>query len=134
MSNDLVSQVPSFASESWYSDPSDHRRPHDAWLESCEVRELGQGKRNEIRTTAITVRLLGAYHDGHIVLRYSDVEKFVFSSEAVAGGLRDWLSDQFAVTANGLIRHEITWAGTQQTGRWSIDAHKIEYEWIPNST
>jgi hypothetical protein len=128
-----VSQVPVFASESWYSDPSDHRCPHDAWLESCEIREPATGARNEIRTTEISIRLLGAYHDGHIVFRYSGVHRFVFSSEAVAIGLRDWLSDHFTVSASGHIRHDITWASAQQTAHWSIDARDITYEWIAKS-
>ena len=130
-----VPHVPSFATHPWYSDPSDHRCPHDAWLESCEIREAAHGERGGGRTTEITIRLLGAYHDGYIALRYSGVERFVISSEAVAAGLRDWLSDRFTVTSSELIRHDITWSGqhVEDGSHWSIDARHIQYEWLPKS-
>ena len=128
-----AAEIPAFAAESWYSDPTDHRCPHDAWLESCEIREAWEGERSETGRTVITVRLLGAYHDGHIVFRYSSVERFAISSEAAASGLRDWVADQFSVVGTGVIRHDIIWAGQGPTAQWSIDARQIEYEWIPKA-
>lgn len=122
-----ASQIPSFATESWYTNPKDPRCPHDAWLEACEVHELAAGERSQVRSTAITLRLLGAYHDGYIIFRYTGVESFALTAEDSVRGVRDWLSDTFLATGSGLICHEITWSAAS---RWRIEAHEITYEWI----
>jgi hypothetical protein len=125
-------QLPEFATMAWYSNPSDHRCPHDAWLESLEFTEPSVGSRHEHRTTAITLKLLAAYHDGHIIFHYSGVRSYTLSSELCASGLGDWLHDEFSVTENGLLRHCITWcSGPSQQSRWLIEAEDISYEWVP---
>src|SRR3954454_14495125 len=63
------------ATSDWYFDGSDHRAPHDAWLTAATVEESATGG-EEPRRVAITLRLLGAYHDGHIELRYRDVTRY----------------------------------------------------------
>ncbi|PYO57011.1 MAG: hypothetical protein DMD83_11450, partial [Candidatus Rokuibacteriota bacterium] len=61
------------ATSTWYYDPRDHRCPHDGWLEEVIVSETGSGERAEVRAVSMRVRLLGAYHDGHIELSYPRV-------------------------------------------------------------
>src|SRR5262245_2104045 len=61
------------ATSDWYFDPRDHRCPHDAWLETATFRESSSGGRNERRTAELSVRLLGAYHDGYIEFVYPNV-------------------------------------------------------------
>lgn len=125
--------LPDFALADWYSDPTDHRSPHDAWLESIEIAELAEGERQEKRTTAITLRLLGAYHDGHIVLRYTDVTHYSVSADTRGQGLGDWLEDRFSVTPSGALRHEITWClGPEAKTAWFIEARDVSFEWIPD--
>jgi hypothetical protein len=126
-----ASQFPSFATDPWYSDPKDHRCPHDAWLEACDVHEIAEGDRGQIRSTAITLRLLSSYHDGYIVFRYKGVESFALAAEDSARGMRDWLSDNFTPTETGLIRHEITWSVASS---WRIEAREITYEWIAKAS
>jgi hypothetical protein len=128
-------ELPRFATEPWYNDPRDHRCPHDAWLESVEISEAATGQRNEVRRTVITVRLLGAYHDGRIVFRYRDVSNFTLSGVHTLRGLGDWLSDKFVHSDTGSLVHEILWAGLPRKGksRWVIEARDISYEWIPDS-
>ena len=53
----------SLATSDWYFGASDHRVPHDAWLEKIVISEPSSGERHELRETSIRVRLLGAYHD-----------------------------------------------------------------------
>ena len=127
-------QLPAYTSEAWYSDPSDHRCPHDAWLEAIEISEPAQGQRNEQRQTTITMRLFGAYHDGHIVLRYLGVQAFSLVNKSSVRGLGDWLKDEFSI-CNDLIAHQITWSGFGPKGesQWIIKAEEISYEWIPQS-
>ncbi len=124
--------LPDFFSAPWYSDPRDHRCPHDAWLESVEISEPAEGARKENRQTAITIKLLGAYHDGNIVLRYRGVTTYSLASSSCTKGLSDWLSDQFS-QRYGMIVHSITWAGhaRESQSQWQIEAESVTYEWVP---
>jgi len=121
---------PSFSDAEWYSDPSDHRCPHDAWLESFEIYEPAEGERSEKRTTAIVVRLLGAYHDGHITFRYSDVTSYEIRTAKSERGIGDWIDDQFTLHSDGSIKHKINWCmGSNTRSTWLIEAASITYEW-----
>jgi hypothetical protein len=124
--------IPQFATEPWYRDPSDHRCPHDTWLESVEISEPAEGERHEHRTTLIIIRLLGAYHDGHVVFRYSDVRSYSLVAPESSKGLRDWLSDSFAASGE-FIMHDIAWSGALdgEQAHWRIEARDIQFEWIP---
>jgi hypothetical protein len=125
-------EIPHFAAEPWYRDPSDHRCPHDSWLDSIEISEPAQGQRHERRTTYITIRLLGAYHDGHILFRYSDVRSYSIVAGDCAHGLRDWLSDSFAASGESIV-HDIAWSGASdgEQAHWRIEARDVQFEWIP---
>ena len=126
-------QLPDFATAAWYRDPSDHRCPHDAWLEAIEISEPATGERKEKRRTAITIRLLGAYHDGEIVYRYSGVSSYAIGGAASKDGIGDWLRDEVSVCDVGLLRHRITWCiGPATESAWEIVAEGISYEWNPS--
>jgi len=56
------------ATSDWDFNHADHRCPHDAWLESCELSEVPERTVDE-RRIELTVRLFGAYHDGNLTLR-----------------------------------------------------------------
>ena len=129
----IQQHFPEFARANWYTDPRDHRCPHDAWLESVEVTELAQGERSEIRSTKIVIKLLGAYHDGQIIFRYVGVKHFSLEGPACDRGLGDWLNDDFSTTEAGLITHRIVWAGNagKTTAQWTIECESLNYEWIP---
>jgi hypothetical protein len=120
------------ATSEWYFDPRDHRCPHDAWLEGITIAEPATGERSEQRVTAIRVRLLGAYHDGFIELFYPRVLRYSLSSPSSVRGLGDWLYDEFRVTPDGHLIHEIEWAGFPRDGdsRWIIEASDVEFQWI----
>jgi hypothetical protein len=124
-------KIPEFAATDWYSDPRYHRCPHDAWLEILEVKEIGEGERQERRSTAIVIKLLGAYHDSHIVLRYTGVRRFACGGGEGPGGVGDWLQDEFTTNAAGLLEHRITWANAKS--EWFIEMENVSYEWIPMS-
>lgn len=121
------------ASSDWYFDPSDHRCPHDAWLEKLSISETEKGERNEGRSTEIGVRLLGAYHDGEIELSYTGVTGFSLSAPSTKRGLGDWLYDEFRLHPDGHLIHEIEWAGfpNQAGARRLIQAVDVTYRWIP---
>jgi hypothetical protein len=45
----------SLATSDWYFGASDHRAPHDAWLEEIVITEPSSGERHEVRETCIRV-------------------------------------------------------------------------------
>jgi len=128
-------KIPAFAAAGWYADPNDHRCPHDAWLEVLEVGEIGEGDRQAQRKTTITIRLLGAYHDGHIVFRYSGVTRYSLHTSSSVGGVGDWLRDELSASGDGLLEHRITWCrGADSKSEWFIEAEDVSYEWIPTKS
>jgi hypothetical protein len=122
----------SLGTSDWFYNPEDHRCPHDAWLENLSLYETAAGERNEIRTTSMCIRLLGAYHDGFVEFRYARVFGYQLELSAGASGHRDWLYDEFRLSETGNVVHEIEWAGFAATGRWIVEASDVEFVWLPN--
>lgn len=121
----------SLATSDWYYDFRRHECPHDAWLERAKIEEPATGERHEHRAVTITIKLLGAYHDGIIEIRYPRVFEYRFNSVALDGGHRDWRYDEFRVNDAGQLIHEIEWCGFKDTGSWLIVASDIEFKWSP---
>lgn len=123
------------ATSDWYFNSSDHRCPHDAWLEELVVSERGSAK--GARGVDIRIRLRGAYDDGHMELRYRDVVRYrceLWPKDLREGrGQADWRYDEFRLSDSGLLLHEIEWWSDQPTGTWLIEAADVEYTWIPLS-
>jgi hypothetical protein len=86
------------ATSDWYFDFSDHRCPHDAWLESLSLTESVSGARGEIRAVSMRVRLVGAYHDGYIELLYPRVVRYRLSVNDGERGHRDWRYDELRLS------------------------------------
>jgi hypothetical protein len=123
-----------FALAPWHYDPQDHRCPHDAWLEHCTIHErVDEVSHN--RSIEIHIRLLGAYHDGYIELRYQEVERYSldwFQADRRQrtihiDGHGDWQTDEIRFSERGKIVHEIEWANTTL---WLIECNDIQYTWI----
>jgi hypothetical protein len=121
------------ATSDWYFNFSDHRCPHDAWLEEMVVVE--RGSRKDERGVGIRIRLLGAYADGYIELRYRGVVRYrceLWPKKPSEGrGHADWRYDEFRLSDGGLLLHEIEWWSNQPTGTWLIEAADVEHTWIP---
>jgi hypothetical protein len=120
------------ATSGWYFDAADHRCPHDAWLEALELSESATGNRREKRSLSMKVRLLGAYHDGHIELRYPRVLGYTLDIKDGEHGHRDWRYDELRVSDQGTLIHEIEWCGLRDTGTWTIEASDVEFRWVPD--
>ena len=122
------------ATAEWYYNPDDHRSPHDAWLESSIIFEIGQPD-VKTRTLSMRTRLLGAYHDGHIEFTYSKVFAYSLGSESCNRGLGDWLYDEFRLSPEGRVIHEIEWSGFPhgKDAHWIIEAADVEFRWIPQA-
>src|SRR5690349_10494077 len=77
----------------WYKFSTDHRCPHDAWVESIAISEPSSGERHQKRGLEISIRLLGAYHDGIIEFTYKGVHNYSMQAMRDAAGHGDWLED-----------------------------------------
>jgi hypothetical protein len=120
------------ATSDWYFDFSDHRAPHDAWLESATFQEQASGSRSEIRSLSFRIRLLGAYHDNWIELYYPKVYRYSFESGPSKKGHGDWRYDEFRLSEKGALVHEIEWAGSVGgAARWLIEASDIVFSVEP---
>ena len=128
----LPESVVALTSSDWYFSPSDHRCPHDAWLESVTISENSSGERNELRSTSIRIRLLGAYHDGFIEFYYPNVVRYSLNASDSADGHRDWRCDEFRLSDTGHVIHEIEWCGAHDTARWVIESSDVHFQWHPS--
>jgi hypothetical protein len=135
VSGEMPTGAYALASASWYFDFRHHGSPHDGWLEQATVAETpAAGGR---RATSITLRLLGAFHDGHVELRYRDVSRYRMElqpgCEERGRGHRDWRYDELRLAPGGRVEHEIEWWGLGPTGTWLIEAADVEYRWTASA-
>ena len=79
----------------------------------------------------ITLKLLGAYHDGHIQFHYPRVFSYSFDTQNSSGGHNDWRYNEFRISEESHLIHEIEWWGPQPTARWIIESDDVEYQWLP---
>ena len=113
----------------WYQDANHHHCPHDGWLESITISEPSSGDSHEKRSTTIRIRLLGAYHDGFIEFLYPQVFRYTLAMPGCVSGHADWVYDEFRLSDDGHVVHEIEWGGDDCN--WIIEASDVQYQWIP---
>ena len=129
----LPSKARSFVTCDWYYDPTDHRCPHDSWVETLTVSEPALGERKEVRSLCLTVQLLGAYHDGHVEFVYDRVTAYSIempkSNRAAQNqGHGDWLFDEIMLMEDGTVQHEVVFS---LGGSWLIQSNDISHAWVP---
>lgn len=107
----------------WYQDFNHHDCPHDSWLLNLALN--ARVKSNEDRTLDLTLKLLGAYHDRVLIFHYRNVMLCDFEIQKQGRhNTGDWLRDEFDVTADGFVSHEILW---QLGGPWKIICQQVEF-------
>jgi len=117
-----------FASAPWHYTPDDRRCPHDSWVEQLQITAAASGQRNEVRGLEISVRLLGAYHDGHIEILYTNVQRYTMEIsrlEGSADGHGEWLIDEIRLSQSAKVIHEVQFV----RGRWTIECDDVTYHW-----
>jgi hypothetical protein len=116
------------ATSDWYFGFSDHRAPHDSWLEAVTLSEPAEGERSELRTLNLRVTLLGAYHDFILEFFYPKVFSYTLANPTAERGHFDWRYDEFRLNEHGHLIHEIEWAGPPGCeGRWLIEASDVQF-------
>ena len=134
ISDRLPTSACGFAKAGWHYDTTDHRALHDSWVEWLKISEPSSGDRHKIRSLEIEVRLLGAYHDGHMTLKYHGVQSYSlatpleFKYPPLDSGHGDWLQDEVRLSERGFVLHEIEFS---RGSRWTIECEDIEWEWEP---
>jgi hypothetical protein len=122
----------SLVTSEWYFGFDDHRAPHDAWLESAIFEEPSEGERSEIRHLSLRVRLLGAYHDMYLEFFYPKVFAYSLNNLRSSTGHCDWRYDEFRLSPDGNLIHEIEWAGGPgQEAHWLIEASDVLFTVTP---
>jgi hypothetical protein len=119
-----------FAAAQWHYNYTDHRCPHDSWLESLTISEPASGNRREIRHVEIAVRLLGAFHDGFLELSYPGVRSYSLSGAAGSStnaGHGGWLTDEIRLSEKNMVHHEILFSNGS---RWLIESEDIRFRWV----
>lgn len=124
-----------FATAEWHFDTRDARCPHDSWLVEIKFGEVEESEKFELRPNEIYIKLLGAYHNGFIEIRYRNIHAYSLNSKrgfrlAGESGSHfhgDWLADKIRLSENGFVLHEIEW----ENGQWIIESEDIEYKWLP---
>jgi hypothetical protein len=122
-------QALALALSDWYFDATDHRSPHDAWLEAALFEESGSGTRQEERTLSLRLTLLGAYRDLKLEFWYPKVFRYEFRGAAVSRGHFDWRYDEFRVSDAGRLVHDIQWSGVTASASWLIEAEDVSMTW-----
>jgi hypothetical protein len=135
----IASRLPAharkYALAAWHCDVTDHRCIHDAWIEAISVVESGTGPRKEKRGMGIVMRLLSAYHDRYLILKFPGVSRYriehPLSEEKrrsdVAHG--DVLDDSIQLTSNGTLLYSMR----MEFGSIEIEAKDVEFSQIPIS-
>lgn len=128
-----------FATADWHYDTADAKCPHDSWLEELKFNEVTEkdGK-FEFKTAELYLKLLGAYHNGHLEIRYKNIKEYAFKGfkdffapQDLNGFIHhDWLRDEIRLSESGFVIHEIEWVNAH----WIIECEDIESDWIPFDT
>jgi hypothetical protein len=117
------------ATSDWYFGFADRRGPHDAWLREVAISEADGDARGGC--VSIRIRLLNGWGDGHIELSYSRVHAYRLDLHHGERGHRDWRYDEFRLTGDGHLLHEIEWWSSEETGTWLIEADDVEHRFTP---
>ena len=114
-------------SEIWYQNHTDHRCPHDGWIQELAITEPHSGARQEKRVTSIRIQILGAFHNGIIELTYSGVTRYLLKTTDVRKGHGDWLSDELVLNSDRRLVHRVK----LDRGNWEFEAGTIDFKWTP---
>lgn len=64
-------------------------------------------------------------------LTYPRVHAYRLNLNHGERGHHDWRYDEFRLTDDGHLLHEIEWWGSEETGKWLIEADDVEYRFLP---
>jgi len=109
----------------------DRRCPHDSWVDSIIISEIGAERRKSKRIVSITAKFIGAYQDGFFELVYKNVEQYEIALGQLIKntnnlGHGDWIVDELILTSSEQVSHEIELSNSR---RWKVICDDILYNW-----
>lgn len=116
------------ATSSWRHNFSDHRALHDSWVQSFQFSDDSLPRAGKDRKNSLEIVLLGAYHDGHIVLCYENVSAFNLSHSDVREGPTEIYRDEIRLSEAGRVLHEIELLARDN---WLIECEDMGQRWEP---
>src|SRR5262249_22338091 len=133
----LPGRVYEFATADWHYDDGT-KGLHDSWVESLKIEETSAGDRQRERSIEIVLRLLSAYRNRHIEVRYHDVRKYRLITPArfryppsFKTGHGDWLYDEIDLSRGGFVIHRVRFS---RGSTWHIECRDFEVEHIAIGT
>jgi hypothetical protein len=116
-----------FATAEWHHNFSDHRAPHDSWVTSITIKQVSIPSTDSGGFDAELV-LFGAYHDGHLHIKYKSIHSFTVHRPEVAGGPIEVYRDEVRLSENNLVLHEIEFLALPN---WLVECEDISVTWEP---
>lgn len=103
-----------------YQNFNNHDCPHDSWLQELIISHV-----HDPYQKIIKIKLLGAYHDRQIILRYHNV--ILVNIVDDSNDVLEWYKDKFTLTDSNIPQHQIRWRNgsewkIQFTGQFSYQA------------
>lgn len=117
-----------YASAEWQENFNDCRAPHDSWVSEVKFVDRPLPGAGADRRTDLEIVLLGAFHDGHLHLRYTEVQSFHLTSTTAALGAIEVYRDEVRLSDNGHVVHEIEFLGAEN---WLVECKDMEWAWVP---
>lgn len=124
--------VHQLATSSWYYSGDHPRSPHDARLRTLSISE----ERNLLSGSCqlnIIVHLLSAARSLQLRFVYLDVHRYCLDYVGGSHGHQDWRFDEFRLSSEKQLEHEIEWAGAGRRARWTIVSSDLLFESQPVS-
>jgi hypothetical protein len=113
----------------WYYDFNDARCPNYAVLENASLKEVTQDEETGARRMSVTLKLQGFHYDDVVHFQFHYPEVFFYRMESAHRLIarRTWRYDEFRLSEDGSVLHEIEWAGT---GNWLIEASDVQFRCV----
>lgn len=128
--NELPENTYNFAVNDWHYNFEDYKCPHDSWIENFLIKEKTDATQS--KSVDMELRLLGAYHNGNIIINYLEVSSYKlewnFFQEKKTDSKKlwhgDWMIDEISLSDSGKVIHEIEF---RFDGYWIIECKEVNY-------
>lgn len=121
------------ATSDWYFGFADPRAPHDAHLQSITVSEAQSEAPDAFPVVTIRIRLLSA-QGGIIEFLYPQVFRYNLVCSGSHSFHSDWRYDEFRLSDDDYVIHEIEWWHAGESGRWLIESSDVQHQWHATKT
>lgn len=128
ISDKLLSSAREFALADWRLDFMDHKCPYKSWVKQLKLFKEPTDEQKQEQILQIETRLLSAYRDGYLDLKYKKVNRYSLVKSSSWYRHWYWIYDEIRLSENGLVLHEIEFSN--QTN-WLIECEDIEFIWTP---